>query len=130
MADRKPVVMMHIVIPGQTGGPNVSADRIMNSGLRESYEFLPLNQTRVAGGRINLGLILDLRDKIRSAKPDIVHVSGLQSAGFHCALAARLAGCRRILVSIRGFSGDAVELSSAKRWFFNNVIEPATWNGK
>lgn len=126
MDSGKPVIMMHIVMPGHTGGPNVSASRIMGSRLRAKYDFVPLNQTRVAGGRLNLGLIRELRDEIRSMGPDLVHVSGLQSAGFHCALAARLAGCRRILVSIHGFSGDSIRLSSAKRWVFNNVIEPIT----
>lgn len=118
--------MMHIVIPGKTGGPNVSVSRIMNSGLNEKFDFIPLNQNRAPGGKLNIGLIRELRDQIKNKKPDIVHVSGLQSAGFHCAMAAKLAGCKHILVSIRGFSGDAINFPASKRWVFNNIVEPLT----
>jgi glycosyltransferase involved in cell wall biosynthesis len=122
----KPVVMMHYVLPDQLGGPNVAFDRICSSALCLKYEFVPLVQDRVAGGRINLGLILDLYRKIRNVKPDIVHISGLQSAGFHCICAAKLAKCKLVVVTIHGFNGSVIELSPIKRWVFNNIVEPLT----
>jgi len=113
-------------MPGQLGGPNIVMERIINSTLAQKYDFRVLEQKRVAGGRVNLGLILELANAIRSANPDILHVSGLQSAGFHCLCAGKLAGCKRIVVTIHGFSGDVIELSSLKRWVFNEFVEPFT----
>jgi len=123
---RKPVVMHHCVMPGQLGGPNIVMERIMKSSLAQKYDFRVLEQKRVAGGKVNLGLVLELANVIRTTNPDILHVSGLQSAGFHCLCAGKLAGCKRIVLTIHGFSGDAIELSSLKRWVFNKFIEPFT----
>lgn len=117
--------MLHHVRPGATGGPNVSFSRIEGSPfLRSKYDFVRLNQNRVAGGRINIGLIIELNRVIKGEKPDIIHISGLQSAGFHCMLAAVLAGCKKRIISIRGFSGDAIGLSLIKRFVFNYIAEP------
>lgn len=124
--NKKPVVMYHCVMPNQLGGPNIVMNRILNSELNKKYKFEILVQDKLAGGKINIGLIIYLKKKIKEIKPDILHVSGLQSAGFHCICAGKLAGCKRIVVTIHGFSGDDIKLSPFKRWVFNNIIEPFT----
>jgi len=113
-------------MPGQLGGHNVTMERILNSKLNQKYDFRILNQDRVAGGKFSISLIYYLKKKIEEVNPDIIHISGLQSAGFHAILAARLAKCRRIVLTIHGFEGDALKLSYIKKWAFNNIIEPIT----
>lgn len=123
----KPKIMLHYVKPGATGGPNVLYKRIQNTSLLfQKYNFVQLNQERVAGGRINIGLILELKMLIQKEQPDIIVISGMQSAGFHCMVAAVIAGCKNRIITTHGFSGDALELSSLKRFAFNNIIEPLT----
>jgi len=124
--NKKPVVMLHYIMPNQLGGPNIVMKRIINSELNKKYKFEILVQDKLAGGKINIGLILYLMKKIKKIKPDVLHISGLQSAGFHCICAAKLAGCKHIVVTIHGFSGDAIELSPIKRWGLNNIGEPFT----
>lgn len=123
----KPKVMMHYVKPGSTGGPNILFKRIEdNELLADRYKFVPLNQNRVAGGKINIPLILDMKKEIQKEKPDIIHISGMQSTGFHCMVAAKLAGCSNRIVTTHGFSGEALGISFIKRFSFNWIIEPIT----
>lgn len=122
----KPRVALHIIMPNQISGPNVSNRRVAESAMSREYEFVFVSQSSLAGGKINLGLIWEMRRQFRELRPDLVHLSGLQSSGFHAIIAARLAGCRNILVTVHGFSGDAVVLSPLRRFMFTNVIEPLT----
>lgn len=123
----KPKVMLHFVKPGATGGPNVLYRRIQNTLLlSEKYDFIPLNQDRVAGGKINIRLILELKRLIEKERPDIIAISGMQSAGFHCMVAAVLAGCKNRVITTHGFSGDSLGLSAIKRFVFSYIIEPIT----
>lgn len=123
----KPKIMLHYVKPGSTGGPNVLYNRIRNTPfLYEKYNFVQLNQERVAGGKINIGLIFELKRLIQKEQPDIIIISGMQSAGFHCMVATVLAGCKNRLITTHGFSGDALGLSLIKRFVFNYIIEPVT----
>jgi glycosyltransferase involved in cell wall biosynthesis len=82
-------------------------------------------QRKHAGGRINIGLIMDLYRQIKRADPDVVHLSGLQASGFHAACAARLAR-KKVLMAVRGFSGDACNISTLKKLMFSHIIEPCT----
>lgn len=126
-SNSKPKILIHYVMPGSTGGPNILFNRIEESRLlKDKYEFVRLNQTRVAGGRINISLILELRKKIVEIQPDLIHISGMQSAGFHCMIAAVLAGCKNRLITTHGFSGDDLSTGTIKRAVFNMVIEPLT----
>ncbi len=122
----KPRVVLHIIMPNQVSGPNTSNRLIAKSMLSDQFDFTFVVQHRLAGGRVNLGLLRDLRAQYLQAKPDLIHLSGLQSSGFHAVLAARLAGYRNILVTIRGFSGDVAVLGRLKRFAFTHVFEPLT----
>jgi glycosyltransferase involved in cell wall biosynthesis len=122
---KKPRVMLHIIMPNQISGPNNSARRIGKSYLNDKYEFSYLVQERHAGGKINIRLIRELYHQIKRFNPDVVHLSGLQSSGFHAVVAAKLAG-KKVLMAIRGFSGDACDISKFKKFVFNMIIEPGT----
>jgi len=123
----KPKIMLHYVKPGSLGGPNILYKRIENSTeLQEKYDFVPLNQDLLAGGKINIKLILKLKKLIKKENPDIIIISGMQSTGFHCMIAAILAGCKNRIITTHGFSGDDLGLSNIKRFVFNSLIEPLT----
>lgn len=122
----RPKVMLHVIMPNQISGPNSAARRIRESPLADRYDFSVVTQTFHAGGRVNIALIRDLRAQIKAADPDLVHLSGLQASGFHAAVAARLATRAPVLMTIRGFSGDALGLSRTQRALFNYAVEPFT----
>lgn len=119
-------VMLHVIMPKQISGPNNAVRRIQESTLAASYDFSLATQHFHAGGKINVKLIMDLRRQIKAADPDLIHLSGLQSSGFHAIVAARLASRAPVLVTIRGFSGDALNLSRSRRAIFSYVVEPLT----
>lgn len=122
----KKKIMLHIIMPDQVSGPNNAAKRIAASELSEKYEFSFLEQTFHAGGRINIKLIKDLKKQIKDFNPDIIHLSGMQSSGFHAVIAARIAGKKNILITVRGFSGDAININNVKSWAFTSIFEPLT----
>lgn len=113
-------------MPDQVSGPNTSAHLIANSFLSDNYQFDFIVQEQHAKGRVSLKLIFDLRRQIKTHKPDVIHISGLQSAAFHAVLAAKLSGCTNILLVIRGSSTDALSVPALKRLAFRWVIEPIT----
>lgn len=123
---RKKKVALHIIMPNQVSGPNTANRRIAASWLNEEYNFEFVTQTFHAKSKINLVLINDLKSQLKKINPDIVHLSGLQSSGFHAVVAAKLAGCKKIVIAIRGSSGDAIGISRFKRFVFVKVIEPIT----
>lgn len=124
--NKKAKIMLHIIMPNQVSGPNNAAKLIGNSFLSNKYNFEYLVQNKHAGGKISLSLIKDLMKQIKEFNPDIIHISGLQSSGFHAVLSARLCGLRNILLVIRGSSTDVINLSSVKKLIFRKVIEPLT----
>lgn len=122
----RPRIVLHLIMPNQLSGPNTSNRLIRQSGLSGEFDFDFVVQRSLAGGRVNFRLIRDLREQFVKLEPDLIHLSGLQASGFHAVLAARLAGYRNILVTIRGFSGDAVDVGSLKRLAFTHIVEPLT----
>ena len=104
----------------------MALERLLTSGMAHSYTFVRMHQGRATGG-INLSLIRRWVSLLRATRPDIVHVRGLGNEGFHAALAARLAGCPNILVSIHGTVRDLTDPPHPlRRWVVEAVLEPAT----
>jgi len=124
--ERKPKIMLHLIMPNQISGPNKSAELIANSFLNELYEFSFLTQKIHSGRKINVSLIRDLKNQIKIFDPDIIHISGLLGAGFHAVLAAHLSGKRNILLTIRGSAIDAKNISHFTKFIFGKIIEPIT----
>lgn len=123
---KKPKVMLHLIMKNQLGGPNICMYRLRESQLDEKYDFSYLDQDKVAGGKISFSLIKDLCKKIKAIKPDIIHLSGMQSAGFHSVVAAKLSKVPKIIINVHGFSVNAIHLSKIKRFVFGRIIEPLT----
>jgi len=118
-------VVQHFAIADSIGGPAAQLRLLMKSPIMADFEFYLCSQNRPAGG-INLPLIREMAAEIRKWNPHLVHVRGLQNEGFHGVLAAKLAGCQRILVSVHGFAGDSIQSSPWKKALFSCFIEPLT----
>lgn len=127
MAENKtPKIMLHVALPNQIGGPKTSASIIYNSYLKTKYQFGYLYQNIPAGGKVNMKAIKDMIYQIKQYNPDLIHISGLQNTGFHAILAARLAGKKNIIVTIRGSSTDALDICRLKKFIYGWIIEPFT----
>lgn len=123
---KRRLIAMDLSAAGKGGGPYTSHYSVMNSALKETYDFCPIVYRTDLGRFISIKRILDLRQQLRVMRPDVVHFSGLQLAGIHFAIACRLAGIRRTIVVVRGFSGDALDIGFAKRAALSLLIEPLT----
>lgn len=123
---RKPKVLIFIYNANKIGGPTTAMRLIMNSWLKQKYEFEEIGIHEKLGKIPRLCLINKLRKQIKKSNPDIVHVSGLQLHGFYAVIAARLAGCKNVLTVVRGSSTDALGITKVKRWVFGKIIEPIT----
>lgn len=120
-----PVVVQHSFGAVGSGGPIGALERLLASPLADTYTFVRLHQDEANGG-IDARRLVQWRARLREVKPDLVHVRGLGNEGFHGALAARLAGCRRVLVSVHGTVRDLEGGSTMRRRVLANGIEPAT----
>lgn len=122
---KKPKIMLHIIMPNQVSGPNNASRLIADSFLSSVYNFNFLTQKTHAGGRVNFSLIKNLKKQIKEFNPDVIHLSGLQSSGFHAVIAAKL--CRKkVILAVRGSSVDAIGISKKLKFAFRQIIEPIT----
>lgn len=122
----KPVVVQHSYGDSGSGGPIGALERMLASSLAGKYTFVRMHQER-ATGVLGVSMVREWVSMLKSAKPDIVHVRGLGNEGFQAALAARLAGCPNVLVSIHGTVRDlTAPPHPARRWVLAKALEPAT----
>lgn len=122
-ANRKPRVMMYYTYGDRVGGPLTYLRTLIGSELKEQYDFVTCFQNRAPGG-LDMTLLRDMTACIRKERPDIVHVHGAQSEGFYGTLAARLAGCRRIVMTIHGFAHDDSHYRGVRRFLYRHIVEP------
>ncbi|MEH0972534.1 glycosyltransferase [Micromonospora sp. CPCC 205546] len=101
----RPVVVQHSAGRPGANGPLTAVQRVLASPLAERYEFVRMHQG-VGNGAVDASLLREWVRLLRRVRPDLVHVRGLQNEGFHGVLAARLAGCPRILVTVHGTVRD------------------------
>jgi len=112
---KKPVIAMDLSSTGIGGGPFTSTLRIINSGLKDKYDFKIIHYRTELGRGISIRRIVNLVDQLNQIKPDIVHFSGLQLSGFHMAVACFIAGIRNTLITIHGTSADAIYFPRLKK---------------
>jgi len=121
----RPTIVQHSFGAPGSGGPVTALSRLLASDLSQKYDFVPLHQDCAAGG-IDVSMLRRWVRTLRRVKPDLVHVRGLGNEGFHGALAARLAGCPRVLVSVHGTVRDLNAPHSLRRQVVARGLEPAT----
>lgn len=108
-----PVVVEHSVGPRGSGGPVMALESVLASPLSRRYDFVRMHdpgRTRAFDSR----LLREWVGFLRRVKPDLVHVRGLHADGLHGVLAARLARCPRILLTVHGTVRDVQD--SARTW--------------
>lgn len=118
-----PDIVQHCFGKNGAGGPATALTRLL---AREDFDYPVVWQTRPAGG-LSLSILREFIREFRRLRPKLVHIRGLGNEGFHAALAARLAGVPRILVTIHGTQRDLPNPPSRwRRWIVANLLEPAT----
>lgn len=122
----KPKVMLHYILPPNTSGPNTAMNRISQSWLENEYEFCSLVQNLKPGKTFNLKLLKDLMKQIKKEQPDLIHATGLQSAGFYAVLAAKLSGNTKVITTIRGSSVEALNFHPLLKLLYKYVVENIT----
>lgn len=116
-------VLQHCFGRPNAGGPATALGRLLGASQRQ---YPTVWQHRAAGG-ISPSLLRELAGEIRRHRPRLIHVRGLGNEGFHAALAARIAGVPKILVSVHGTHRDLVAPPSPLRTaVVSRVLEPAT----
>tara|TARA_B110000211_G_scaffold72789_1_gene84492 strand:- start:4673 stop:5755 length:1083 start_codon:yes stop_codon:yes gene_type:complete len=126
MKKRKPIIAMDLSSSGKGGGPYTSTSRTISSGLKDKYDFKVINYRTELGRGISIKRIKDIVNQINEIKPDIIHYTGLQLSGFHMAVACRLSGIKKTIVTVRGFSGDAMYFNKFKKAITKYILEPIT----
>lgn len=121
--ESKPKVTMYYAYSNHIGGPLTYIHTLMQSPLKEKYSFDTCFQDRAPGG-INLQLLRDMVVCLKRQHPDLVHVHGAQSEGFYGVLASRLAGCKRVVMTIHGFAFDDSNCKGIKKFLYRYIVEP------
>lgn len=116
--------MLHLIRPGSIGGPNVSMKNISESALSDKYSFSFLVQKRKAKKPFDFKLIKNMAKQIDKEKPSIVHISGLQIAGFYAVKAALKSKTKpKIICTIHGSSTESTSASKLKKWIIKHFFE-------
>ncbi|WP_444950760.1 glycosyltransferase [Micromonospora ureilytica] len=122
----RPVIVQHSAGAPGANGPLTAVQRVLASSLAERYEFVRMHQSAGNGG-LNVPLLREWVRLLRRVRPALVHVRGLQNEGLHGVLAARLAGCPRVLVTVHGTVRDLRQTGRPwRRQLLVHGAEPAT----
>lgn len=114
MNEEKIKVLLTFQENGQNGGPYHSHQRIMQSGLNQKYEFIPLVVPRFKK-LIKPNEAIRFIKNIKTSKARVLHFSGLQLEGFHVLILAKLAGKTRNVCAIRGSVKDVLKMKESHR---------------
>lgn len=118
-------IMQHCFGVDNSGGPVNAFNRLIKYS---KYDYSSIRQIKPAGG-FNKKLINRFVSEIKYEKPHLIHVRGLGNEGFHAALAAKISGVPRIIVSIHGTHRDLVnDFHPIKKWIVVNILEKITLN--
>lgn len=112
--NRKPRILITFRIGGENGGPYVSHKRIVESCLKDKYDFIPLMLPKPRE-MLTISGMRELIGQIKRADADILHFAGLQLEGFAVLLVAKFAGMKNTLCTIRGSSIDAMGFPKYKK---------------
>ena len=122
MDNKKPKILQQFFDKQiNNGGPATGAILLLNSNLKEKYNFITMDKTYPFQG-ISLKLFFYFYRTIKYHKPDIVHIRGVQSVGFFGVLAAKLLRCK-VVMSIHGMSIDSSSTHGVKRLLYKFIFE-------
>lgn len=105
------------------GGVWTYIQLLCRSELGKKYEI----EVRHFPGRhrgISWASIQAIRGTILEVRPQLVHLHGLLTEGFHLAMGARLAGGVPSVMTVHGFIEDSQFRVPWRRWLISRVLEP------
>lgn len=119
---KKIKVLQQVLNPSGSGGVSTEFRALQQSKLAEVYEFVPmiLMESHRGLNRHDIGFYYRA---IKRERPDIVHVRGAAIDGLNAEIAARLAGCGKVLVTVHGMYSDMVYYPGWKKWISKHIIE-------
>lgn len=123
--NKKPKVLMYYTYADKIGGPLTYINTLINSKLKDDFEFKTLFQGKAPGG-LDIVLMKDMIAKIKAEKPDILHVHGVQSEGLYGVLAGKIAGCKNVVMTVHGFAFDDSVYHGIKKFLYKFIVEPLT----
>lgn len=106
---KKPIIAMD-VNSSKRGGPYVATKNIMDSFLKDEFEFHEIIYNNSLGRFISWKRIKNLKNQIQQIRPDSIIINGLQLSCFHVCVAAWLSGVKSRIVTIHGSSTEAIGL--------------------
>lgn len=106
---------MDVSSTGKGGGPYTSTMNVINSSLKNKYDYRLFTYKTEIGRFVSIKRIMDIVQQLREINPDIVHFTGLQLSGFHIAIACIIAGFRKNIVVIHGSSTEALNIGVFKK---------------
>lgn len=109
----KPTIVLSFQKEGKNGGPYLSHTRIMESGLKEKYNFVPLYIPR-SREALKPAVFRSLVEEIKAAQADIFQFTGLQLDGYISYRLGNAAGVTTIC-AIRGSTDEAVTVNPILR---------------
>jgi glycosyltransferase involved in cell wall biosynthesis len=91
----------------ERGGPTISHKRIINSYLKNEFDFSII---KIPKGKFSILLffkIFTILKQIKKIQPDIIHIIGLELIGFYSSLVAFLYKKAKIIMGIHGSSEES-----------------------
>lgn len=109
------------------GGPKTVLAGIVNSPLKELYDFVRLPQKGGCGFNPfkAISFVNRYRKLINSQHADSIYICGLQYVGFLMTLAAKMSNVKKIVVSVHGSDWDNPD-GTVRKWILMYIIEPLT----
>lgn len=119
-------VILH-EIQYSVGGPKTVLKGIVNSPLKQNFEFVRLLQKEGCGFNPFkvIRFINHYRMLINKENADAMYICGLQYSGFLMTVAARLSNVGNVIVSVHGSDWDNPD-KSLRKWILMHIIEPLT----
>lgn len=109
------------------GGPKTVLNGIINSPLKEQYDFVKLKQS--VGCGFNpikaIWFICHYRKLINREHAESIYICGLQYTGFLMTIAAKLSNVKKVVVSVHGSDWDNPD-GTFRKWLLMHIIEPLT----
>lgn len=103
------------------GGPARGAMLLMNSSLKEKYEFVEMGEF-FSFKKNYFKQFLYFYKTIKRVRPDIVHIRGVQSEGFWGVLAANILKVKCVL-SVHGLASDSKIIGDVKKKIYKFFLE-------
>lgn len=120
-----PLVLHLCPTAGPLGGIWTYIRHITESRLAGPYRFATVFYPGASTG-VSLRVLRLLRHAVQAHAPDLVHVHGLQTEGFHCMMGALLGSRAPRLLTVHGFIEDSKFRTPWRRAVIAHALEPLT----